>query len=75
MNTFVLGLIVVAYLLLIAFLGFLGYRKTTSSSDYLVGGREMNPIVMALSYGAAFISASAIVGFGGFSAAFGMGIQ
>lgn len=75
MSTFVLGLIVVAYLLLIAFLGFLGYKKTTSSSDYLVGGRGMNPIVMALSYGAAFISASAIVGFGGVSAAFGMGIQ
>lgn len=75
MDTFLLGLIVVAYLLLIVFFGFLGYRKTTSSSDYLVGGREMNPIVMALSYGAAFISASAIVGFGGVSAAFGMGIQ
>ena len=75
MDTFVLGLIVVAYLLLTAFLGFLGYRKTTSSSDYLVGGREMNPIVMSLSYGATFISASAIVGFGGISAAFGMGIQ
>jgi len=75
MNTFVLGLIVVAYLLLLAFLGYLGYRKTTSSSDYLVGGREMNPIIMALSYGATFISASAIVGFGGVSAAFGMGIQ
>lgn len=75
MNTFVLGLIVVAYLLLLAFLGYLGYKKTTSSNDYLVGGREMNPIVMALSYGATFISASAIVGFGGVSAAFGMGIQ
>ena len=35
----------------------------------------MNPIVMALSYGATFISASAIVGFGGVAAAFGMGIQ
>lgn len=75
MSTFILGLIVVAYLLLIAFLGFLGYKKTTSSNDYLVAGRGMNPIVMALSYGAAFISASAIVGFGGFAAAFGMGIQ
>ncbi len=75
MNTFVLGLIVVVYLLTLAFLGFLGYRKTTTSSDYLVGGREMNPIIMALSYGATFISASAIVGFGGVSAAFGMGIQ
>lgn len=64
MNTFILGLIVVAYLLLLAYLGFLGYKKTTSASDYLVGARQMNPIVMALSYGATFISASAIVGFG-----------
>ena len=51
MNTFTLGLIVVAYLLSLAYLGFLGYKKTTSASDYLVGGRQMNPIVMALSYG------------------------
>ena len=75
MNTFILGLIVVAYLLSLAYLGFLGYKKTTTASDYLVGGRQMNPIVMALSYGATFISASAIVGFGGVAAAFGMGIQ
>ena len=65
MNTFTLGLIVIAYLLSLAYLGFLGYKKTTNTSDYLVGGRQMNPIVMALSYGATFISASAIVGFGG----------
>ena len=70
MNTFTLGLIVVAYLLSLAYLGFLGYKKTTNTSDYLVGGRQMNPIVMALSYGATFISASAIVGFGGVAAAF-----
>ena len=69
MNTFTLGLIVVAYLLSLAYLGFLGYKKTTNTSDYLVGGRQMNPIVMALSYGATFISASAIVGFGGVAAA------
>lgn len=75
MNIFTLGLIVVAYLLSLAYLGFLGYKKTTTASDYLLGGREMNPIVMALSYGATFISASAIVGFGGVAAAFGMGIQ
>ena len=75
MNTFTLGLIVIVYLLSLAFLGYLGYKKTTSASDYLVGGREMNPFVMALSYGATFISASAIVGFGGVAAAQGMGIQ
>lgn len=39
------------------------------------GGRKVNPIIMALSYGATFISASAIVGFGGVAATFGMGIQ
>ncbi|MDR0972536.1 MAG: sodium:solute symporter family protein [Prevotellaceae bacterium] len=75
MSTFTLSLIVIGYLLLLAYLGFLGYKKTNTSADYLVGGREMNPIVMALSYGATFISASAIVGFGGVSAAFGMGLQ
>ncbi|KAA6334884.1 Sodium:solute symporter [termite gut metagenome] len=75
MNTFVLGLTVVAYLLSLAYLGYLGYKKTTSANDYLVGGRQMNPFVMSLSYGATFISASAIIGFGGVSAAFGMGIQ
>ena len=60
MNTFTLGLIVIGYLLSLAYLGFLGYKKTTNTSDYLVGGRQMNPIVMALSYGATFISASAL---------------
>ena len=29
MNTFTLGLIVIAYLLSLAYLGFLGYKKTT----------------------------------------------
>lgn len=75
MSEFTLGLIVIVYLLLLVFLGYVGYKKTTSASDYLVGGRDMNPYVMSLSYGATFISASAIVGFGGVAAAFGMGIQ
>ena len=68
-------LIVMVYFLAIAFLGYLGYKKTKDSKDFLIGGGEMNPIVMALSYGATFISASAIVGFGGVAATFGMGIQ
>ena len=63
------------YLAILAFLGYLGYRKTTGSSDYLLGGREIHPVVMAISYGATFISTSAIVGFGGAAATFGMGIQ
>lgn len=65
---------VVLYLLLIGYLGFLGYRKTTSASDYLIAGRQIHPYVMAISYGATFISTSAIVGFGGAAGLFGMGL-
>jgi SSS family solute:Na+ symporter len=75
MDQFYMYALVVIYFLAVAFLGYLGYRKTNDSSDYLIGGGKMNPVVMALSYGATFISASAIVGFGGVAATFGMGIQ
>lgn len=75
MDTFQLGFIVILYLCSLAFLGYIGYKKTNSASDYLVGGRQMHPVIMALSYGATFISASAIVGFGGMAAAYGMGLQ
>lgn len=75
MSNLTLGILVIVYMLLIAWFGYLGYRKSKSSSDFLLGGQKTNPLIMALSYGAAFISASAIVGFGGYSATFGMGIQ
>jgi SSS family solute:Na+ symporter len=60
---------------LLAWLGYLGYKRTRNANDFLLGGRKTNPVIMALSYGATFISASAIVGFGGVAATFGMGIQ
>lgn len=75
MNNLVLGIVVLIYMFLIAVFGYLGYKRTKDASDFLLGGRKTNPIIMALSYGATFISASAIVGFGGYSATFGMGIQ
>lgn len=75
MDTLGIGIIVMIYMFALSWLGYLGYKRTKNASDYLLGGRQTNPIVMALSYGATFISASAIVGFGGVAAAFGMGIQ
>lgn len=75
MNTLTLGIVVIIYMFLVAYLGYLGYKATKNASDYLLGGRNVNPVIMALSYGATFISASAIVGFGGIAATFGMGIQ
>ncbi len=66
---------VVAYFLVTAFLGYLGYRNTSSRLDYIVAGRNAHPVVMALSYGSTFISTSAIVGFGGVAGMFGMGLM
>ena len=66
--------LVIVYLMVTGYLGYLGYRQTKTAADYLVAGRSANPIIMALSYGATFISTSAIVGFGGAAAGLGMGV-
>ncbi|MDD5613934.1 MAG: sodium:solute symporter family protein [Candidatus Omnitrophica bacterium] len=73
-NIFILTLILAGYLFVIGYLGYCGYRKTKTTLDYLVAGRSIHPYIMALSYGATFISTSAIVGFGGTAAFFGMGL-
>ena len=65
MSTLTLGIVVIIYMFILAWLGYIGYKQTKNASDYLLGGRKVNPVIMALSYGATFISASAIVGFGG----------
>lgn len=75
MSGFGLGLIVLVYFLILVYLGWLGYKNTTSSKDYLIAGGNIHPVMMSLAYGATFISASAIVGFGGVAGAFGMGIE
>lgn len=67
-------LTVLIYLAITTYLGYLGYRQTKTANDYLVAGRQIHPLVMALSYGATFISTSAIVGFGGAAGSLGMGL-
>lgn len=57
-----LVVIVLVYLMILAWLSYKGYKETKTASDYLIAGRGTHPFVMALSYGAAFISTSAIVG-------------
>ncbi len=67
-------IVILVYLFIVAFLGYLGYKHTKTSEDYLVAGRQIHPVIMALSYGATFISTSAIVGFGGAAGKLGMGL-
>ncbi|PKM62630.1 MAG: sodium:solute symporter [Firmicutes bacterium HGW-Firmicutes-21] len=67
-------IVIVVYLCILATLGYLGYSKTKNTKDYYLGGRKIHPVVMALSYGATFISTSAIVGFGGTAGVFGFSL-
>ncbi|WP_406661279.1 sodium:solute symporter family protein [Methanolobus sp. ZRKC3] len=73
-NTPLLGILVLIYLIVVFYFGWLGYKQTKNTDDYMLAGRKVNPFVLALSYGAAFISTSAIIGFGGYAGAFGMGV-
>jgi len=62
------------YLIVIFYLGYLGYKRTKASEDFMLAGRKVHPWIIGLSYGATFISTSAIVGFGGVSAIYGTGL-
>ncbi len=64
-------ILALVYLAVVFYLGYKGWRETRQASDYMLAGRQMNPFVMAMSYGATFISTSAIIGFGGAAALFG----
>ena len=74
MDIFILSIVVLIYLLMVGYVGYIAWRRTKSSEDYMVAGRDTHPYIMALSYGATFISTAAIVGFGGVAANYGMGI-
>ncbi|HRX15237.1 MAG TPA: sodium:solute symporter family protein [Spirochaetota bacterium] len=75
MNYTVLIIIILIYLTVIAYLGYRGYTASKSSSDYMLAGRNTHPFIMAMSYGATFISTSAIVGFGGVASLYGMSLM
>ena len=64
----------VVFIAIMAFLGYLGWRKTKSGEEFLLAGKNVNPWIIGLSYGSTFISTAAIVGFGGYAATWGMGI-
>jgi SSS family solute:Na+ symporter len=68
------AVVVIIYLGIMTGLMALGCRNTKTDCDFMVAGRTMHPWVMALSYGAAFISTSAIIGFGGAAGLFGFSL-
>ncbi len=46
----------IAYLILMVAIGVYAYKKTSSSSDYFLGGRSLGPWPAALSAGASDMS-------------------
>jgi len=74
-STSTLIFLVVIYFACTFYVARLGYKKNSQTDDgYMLAGRRVPPAIMALSYGAAFISTSAIIGFGGVAASLGMGL-
>ena len=63
------------YVVITLVLAYWGWKKTKSSEDFLLAGKNVSPWIIGLSYGSTFISTSAIVGFGGVAAQLGMGLM
>ena len=73
-DTVTLGAVTCVFLGLTVYLSWYGYRSTRNNDQFLLGKNKANAILIALSYGATFLSTSAIVGFGGMAAKYGLSI-
>ncbi|MDO5852058.1 MAG: sodium:solute symporter family protein [Methanobacteriaceae archaeon] len=69
-----LVIIVLIYVLVMLGVGVYAWKRTKNSEDFFIASHGTNSYIMALSYGATFISTAAIIGFGGVAGNFGMGI-
>lgn len=58
-------LAVTAYAVLIVVIGLKGMRRTSTYSDFLLGGGRIGPWMTAFSYGTAYFSAVLLIGFAG----------
>ena len=70
----IFGIMAIVFGVATAALAYYGYKNTRSSEQYMLGRNKTSPVIIALSYGATFLSASAIIGFGGQAAVHGMSI-
>ncbi len=68
------GVLAAVFVVITLLLGIYGYRNTKNNQEFLLGRNKASPVIIALSYGATFLSASAVIGFGGQAAVHGMSI-
>ena len=74
-NLTMFGAMTVAFIIVTLVLGWYGYRNTRNNEEFLLGRNKTSPVIIALSYGATFLSASAVIGFGGQAAVHGMSLM
>ncbi len=69
------GGMTIIFVVITLLLGWFGYKNTKSNEEFLLGRNKTSPLIIALSYGATFLSASAVIGFGGQTAVHGMSLM
>lgn len=62
----------VIFLAVMAWLGYLGYRRTESMADFAIAGASMGPVVLGLAFAATFFSAATFVGYTGWAYGWGL---
>lgn len=71
----IFGAMVAVFVAITLILGWYGYKNTKNNEEFLLGRSKAGPIIIALSYGSTFLSASAVIGFGGQAAVHGMSVM
>ncbi len=71
-NSFAITATFIAYLAVMLFIGWYAYKRTSDSSDYFLGGRNLGPWPAALSAGASDMSGWLLLGLPGFAYVAGM---
>ncbi len=74
-NLTVFSAMMAVFIIVTLFLGWWGYKNTRDNGDFLLGRSKAGPLIIALSYGSTFLSASAVIGFGGQAAVHGMSLM
>lgn len=59
------------FLAVILWLGYLGYKRTSSMADFAIAGSKLGPVVLGLAYAATFFSAATFVGYTGWAYSWG----
>lgn len=73
MDTSIALVTLLVYKVLLLMIGFWSQRRTKDTNDFFLGGRDLGPVVAAISYGASTASAWTLLGMSG--AAFALGLS